>query len=324
MNRIRRALALTTTAALAAGALVMGAPLAATAAPLSIEASKVLDLRFEGTLADSSTKAATITMQKGVAAYGAGISGQAFNLNGSNAINLGTAAYLQPADLTASFWYKPNAAMSGEQVFSWSKTVYNSDGWYLTSESPTTPLALSIGPSTGQPYKVAVDAPRADFFPAGQWTHVAVTYDKATKAVSFYRNGVRQISTVKNAATGSATGVLGSEATSVKTIGYNGPTYNGAHANGLLDDYQLYNGVATIADVVSLTQANNPSFDPATVAQAAVDALSIPSTATTSFGVPTEAANGTQFVWTSSDTDVIDIDERPGPGRAARLRAARQ
>ncbi|HEX5859623.1 MAG TPA: beta-L-arabinofuranosidase domain-containing protein [Microbacterium sp.] len=308
MNRISRAVALATAATLAATGLVMGAPLAATAAPLSIEAAKVLDLRFEGNLADSSTKAASITMQKGAAAYAAGISGQAFNLNGSNAINLGTAAYLQPADLTASFWYKPNVAMSGEQVFTWNKTVYNSDGWYLTSENNTTPLALSIGPATGQPYKVAVDAPRADFFPTGQWTHVAVTYDKATKAVAFYRNGVKQVSTVKYAATGTATGVLGSEATSVKTIGYNGPTYNGAHANGLLDDYQLYSGVATIADIVSLTQANNPSFNPVTVAQGAVDALSIPSAATTSFGVPTQAANGTQFVWTSSDTDVIDIE----------------
>ena len=246
VSRVRQALAIATAAAVAAAGFVFAAPMAATAAdPLSIESSKVLDLRFDDSLTDAGPNAASVTMQKGTAAYGTGIRGGAFNFTGSNAIRLGTAAYLQPQDLTVSFWYKPNAAMSGEQVFAWSKTVYNSDGWYLTSESATSPLALSIGPSPSQPYKVAVDAPRADFFPTGQWTHVIVTYDKATKAVSFYRNGIRQISTVKYPASGTTTGVLGSESTSVKTLGYNGPTYNGAHANGLMDDYTLYNGVTT-------------------------------------------------------------------------------
>ena len=269
----------------------------------------MLDLRFEGTLADSSTKAASMTMQKGVAAYGAGISGQAFNLNGSNAIDLGTAAYLQPADLTASFWYKPNAAMSGEQVFTWSKTVYNSDGWYLTSESehdapravdrPRRPASRTRSPSTRR-------APTSSRPGSGRTSPSRTT--RRRRPCAFYRNGVKQVSTVKYAATGTATGVLGSEATSVKTIGFNGPGYNGAHANGLLDDYQLYNGVATIADIVSLTQANNPAFDPATVAQGAVDALRSRRPPTTSFGVPTQAANGAQFVWTSTNTDVIDIE----------------
>ena len=110
---IRRTIALGATVALAAGALAFGLPSAAAAAdPISIASAKVLDLKFEGDLADASTNAAAVTMQKGTAAYGAGVSGQAFNLNGSNAIRLGTAGYLQPADLTVSFWYKPNAAMS--------------------------------------------------------------------------------------------------------------------------------------------------------------------------------------------------------------------
>src|SRR5699024_1804473 len=150
----------------------------------------------------------------------------------------------------------------------WSKVAYNSDGWYLTSENASTPLALSVGPSSGQPYKVAVEGTRADFFPAGEWTHVVVTYDHATKDVSFYRNGVRQVSVVKYPVSDSASGVLGSESTSVKTIGYNGPQYNGSHLVGLLDEYTLYDGVATVDDVIALTQRHDPSFDPATVARA--------------------------------------------------------
>lgn len=308
MTTLRRTVALATATLLAAGGLAVVAPAAASAAPLSIESSKVLDLAFDGTLADTSTNAATVTMQKGSASYGAGIDGQAFNLNGTNAIRLGTAAYLQPADLTVSFWYKPNATMTGEQVFAWSKVAYNSPGWYLTSESDGSPLVLSVGPSSGQPYKVAVDTARAGFFPTGQWTHVVVTYDKATKDVRFYRNGVRQISTVKYAATSAATGVIAGESTSVKTLGYNGPQYNGAHANGLLDDYTLYNGVATVADVVALTQSNDPAFDPATVAQSALDTVSVPTSAAADFGVPTEAANGSAIAWTSSNPAVIAID----------------
>lgn len=309
LRSVRRAVALTTAAALAAAGLAFVAPTAATAAdPISIESSKVLDLRFDDNLTDSSVNAATVTMQKGTAGYGDGIHGRAFAFNGSNAIRLGTAAYLQPQNLTVSFWYKPNVAMTGEQVFAWSKTVYNSDGWYLTSEGDGTPLALSIGPSTGQPYKVAIDSPRSSFFPAGQWTHIVATYDKATKAVTFYRNGVRQVSTVKIAAAGAATGVLGSESTSVKTLGYNGPTYNGAHANGLMDDYTLYNGVATIQDVVTLTQQNNPAFDPAAVAQSDLDSVSVQPTADADFAVPTVGAKGTTISWASSNTGVISMN----------------
>lgn len=308
MNTLRRALALATATVVAATGLAVMTPAAASAAPLSIESAKVLDLRFDGDLSDAGPNAAAVTMQKGTAAYGAGIDGQAFNLNGTNAIRLGTASYLQPADLTVSFWFKPNANMTGEQVFAWSKLPYNSAGWYLTSESDGSPLVLSVGPGSSQPYKVAVDTARAGFFPTGQWTHVVVTYDKATKDVRFYRNGVRQISTVKYPATGTSTGIIVGESTTVKTLGYNGPQYNGAHANGLLDDYTLYNGVATIADVVSLTQSNDPAFDPKTVAQSALDAVSVPTSAAADFGVPTESVNGATISWTSSNPAVIAME----------------
>lgn len=303
-----RIVALATAIAVAAGGLAFASP-ASAAEPLSIESSKVLDLRFDGDLADASSSSHAVAMQKGSAAYAPGVRGQAFQLNGSNAIRLGTSAALQPADLTASFWYKPSGAMAGEQVFAWSKSVYNSDGWYLTSESATSPLALSIGPSSGQPYKVAVNAPRADFFPADQWTHVVVTYDKATRAVTFYRNGERQASTVAFAASGPATGVLGSEATTVKTLGYNGPTYNGAHATGLLDDYTLYNGVASISDVVTLTSQGNPAFDPTAVARIALDAIRVQATASVGFSLPRSTTNGTDVVWTSSDPSVVAVSD---------------
>jgi DUF1680 family protein len=277
-------------------------------AATSLDDRKVLELPFDGTLSDTSPKANSLTMQKGTAGYGTGLAGQAFNFNGSNAVNLGTAAHLQPANLSVSFWFKPNIAMTGEQVFTWNKKAYNSDGWYLTSESNTTPLALSIGPATGQPYKVAIDAPRSTFFPTGQWTHVVATYDKATKNVAIYRNGVRQSAVVKFPVAGTATGVLGSESITTKTLGYNGPLYNGAHLNGLLDDYTVYDGVASTTDVVALTKAHNPSFDARTVAQSDLDSVAVPPTVGTNFTVPLEGSKGTAISWASSNSAVIAMN----------------
>ena len=311
MSKPARSVAVAAISALIGGLITTAVAPAAVAAAgdLSIESAKVLELRLDGSLADTSVNGANVSLQRGTAGYAPGVDGQAFAFDGATALKLGTASYFQPEDLTVSFWYNPSAAMgTGEQVFAWSKTVYNSDGWYLTSENATTPLALSIGPSTGQPYKVAVESDRATFFPAGQWTHVVATYDHATKAVTFYRNGVRQISTVKHAVSATASGVLGSEGTSTKTIGYNGPNYNGAYLKGLLDDYALFNGVATIEDVVELTQRGNPAFDPAAVAQADLDAISMPSTPSTDFGVPTTGARGSTIAWSSSDESLITIE----------------
>ncbi|QHC68072.1 hypothetical protein GSU68_16855 [Rathayibacter sp. VKM Ac-2759] len=305
--------------ALTAGLLAVG-PTAQAAPVTSLDDSTVLELPFDGTITDTSGRGNTVGIQKGTAAYGTGLAGQAFEFTGSNAVSLGTDARLQPADLTVSFWYKPTAAMSGEQVFTWNKTAYNSDGWYLTSEGDSTPLALSIGPSSGQPYKVAIDASRAGFFPTGEWTHVVATYDRTTKDVAFYRNGVKQPSTVKYAATGAATGVLGSESTSTKTIGFNGPQYNGAHLRGLLDDYVLYNGVATTTDVVTLTRAHNAAFDARAVAQSDLDAITLPTSTSAGFSVPLRGAKGSDITWTSSDTDTIAIDGGTAtvtPGTAA-------
>jgi len=310
MSRTNRAVAVVAVSTLIGGLISAAVAPAAVAAPgeLSIESSKVLELGFDGDLADSGPESMAIGVQKGTAAYAAGIRGQSFAFDGSTALKLGTSAALQPQDLTVSFWYNPSATMTGEQVFAWSKTVYNSDGWYLTAENDSTPLALSIGPADGQPYKVAVEGSRASFFPVGTWTHVVATYDHSTKAVVFYRDGVRQTSVVKYAATGAATGVLGSESTSLKTLGYNGPTYNGAHLKGLLDDFALYDGVATVEDVVALTQRGDADFDPASVARADLDALTIPGSAAADFPLPVTGGSGSTIAWASSDAEVIAVD----------------
>ncbi|MEE6274342.1 beta-L-arabinofuranosidase domain-containing protein [Georgenia sp. MJ206] len=298
------------TAALALGGMSAGA--APALADTALSGSEVLDLAFDGTLADASSYANPVAVRPGgTATYTAGVSGQALALDGTTALNLGTGAHLQPEDLTLSFWFRPTADMgTGEQVVAWSKTVYNSDGWYLSSENNNRPLALSIGPSDGQPYKVSVRTSRATFFPTNQWTHVVVSYDSETKDVAIYRNGVKQVTAVDYAHGGAATGVLGSDSTSMKTMGFNGPQYNGAYLRGAVDEYVLHDAVATTTDVVGLYQEHVPSFDPAAVAQSDLAVLSLPATAVTdTIALPATGAAGSDVTWSADSPNFAIGDD---------------
>lgn len=282
------------------------------------QAATVLDdpalvLAFEDTLADTSGAAHPVQARRvggGEPSYsfvdGVTSGTKALQLTSGTYLDLGTSAALQPQALTLSFWLKPSAAMSGEQVITWNKQAYNSDGWYLSSESNTSPLALSVGPGGSQPYKLRVAATdRAAFFPAGQWTHVAVSYDSATKTARFYRNGVKVASQVAQPLGGSSTGVVTGSETLPKTIGFNGPQYNGAFLTSALDQYGLYAGVASTDDVVTLFEQGGGSLDKTALAQAAADDINVPDTATVGLALPTEAANGASIGWESSNPDVI-------------------
>ena len=281
-------------------------------------AATVLDdpallLAFEDNLADTSGAQQPVSAHKvgaGDPSYsfvdGVTSGSRALQLTSGTYLDLGSDVALQPAALTLSFWLKPSTAMSGEQVITWNKQAYNSDGWYLSSESNTSPLALSVGPSSSQPYKLRVaSTDRAAFFPAGQWTHVVVSYDSATRTARFYRNGVKIASQVASAAGGTSTGVITGSASLPKTIGFNGPQYNGAFLTSALDQYGLYAGVASTDDVVTLYEQGGGSLDKSALAQAAADDINVPATASVGLALPTEGANGASIGWESSDPDVI-------------------
>ena len=298
----------------------------ALAVEAGLDSPPVLDLGFEDTTDDSSENANDVTLRGHNGseptgyAYVDGVAegSRALSLTGNTYLDLGSSTDLQPENLTLSFWINPTAALTGEQVITWNKGAYNTDGWYLSSESDTSPLAVSVGPATGQPYKVRVaSANRAEFFPAGEWTHVAMTYDSVSKDVAFYRNGERVPSTVANSIGGDATGVLGSSEALPKTIGFNGPLYNGAYLNAALDEYKVYNGVATLGDVVGLYEESGRQIDRLAIAQSDADALSLPATATLGLVLATTGSRGSDISWTSSDPEVIDalgVVTRPEEG----------
>ncbi|GEL96441.1 beta-L-arabinofuranosidase domain-containing protein [Cellulomonas composti] len=244
---------------------------------------------------------------------------QALQLQGQTYLDLGTRTELQPQDLTASFWIKPTS-WNGEQVLTWNKSTWNSDGWYVASESNSSPLVVSIGPATSgnnQPYMVTVaSTDRASFMPVGAWTHLAITYDHTTKAVKIYRNGIVVDSSVRYPFGGSngATGVLGSSASLPKTIGFNGPTYNGSYLNAALDEYRVYDEVASAAQVADVFSELG---DLQALAQQDAATLNVPEQVTLGVVLPTTASGGSNVAWTSSDPDVLSstgVVHRPDEG----------
>lgn len=295
--------------------LLSAAMLVTTLSPLTAEAAEgltnqVLDLSFDNSLKDSAG-AHGVTMGKGTENYAEGIKGQGLSLDGKSYVKLGTEEDLQPENLTLSFWMKPNKDMgNGEQLITWNKNEYFTDGWYLSMENGNRPLTLSVGPAAnnGQPYRVSVDGNRAEFFPVGEWTHVAVTYDKETKDIRFYRNGKECATSITYGINETSTGVLGSDASMEKSIGYNGPKYNGSYLDAVIDEYQLFNDVATPEEVIGLYEESGQTFDKEAVAQADLDALKIPSEVQNNIVLPSKGTSGSVITWESSDPDVISKD----------------
>lgn len=295
--------------------LLSAAMLVTTLSPLTAEAAEgltnqVLDLSFDNSLKDPAG-AHGVTMGKGTENYAEGIKGQGLSLDGKSYVKLGTEEDLQPENLTLSFWMKPNKDMgNGEQLITWNKNEYFTDGWYLSMENGNRPLTLSVGPAAnnGQPYRVSVDGNRAEFFPVGEWTHVAVTYDKETKDIRFYRNGKECATSITYGINETSTGVLGSDASMEKSIGYNGPKYNGSYLDAVIDEYQLFNDVATPEEVIGLYEESGQTFDKEAVAQADLDALKIPSEVQNNIVLPSKGTSGSVITWESSDPDVISKD----------------
>lgn len=281
---------------------------AATAAPSNDLAKQLrLSLPFDGTLKDASGKGHDASLFSTAAPQSAekyvdGVAGKAVLLDGSTALSTGTDAELSPQDLTLSFWFKPSAAMgSGEQLFAWSKQAYNSEGWYLSSEGSGIPLALSVGASTGQPFKVSVRGSRDAFFPTDRFTHVVVSFDASTHQVKVTRDGRLQESTVDYGASAAAPGTIKPDGSTHNTLGFNGPVYKGAFLKGAVDDYRVYGAPASLDEAVDLYREHAPDFDTTTVAKEDLDAVKLAGTATGPFRVQALGAQGSQLTWSSSD-----------------------
>ena len=157
------------------------------------EGSKVLELSFEGSADDVSGKSNNGILNK-EGSYVEGVSGQALYFDGSTYIDLGSSGELQPSTLTFAAWIKSDGGLAGEHMITWFKPSgnYQGEGWYLSCLDNNTPLKLSVGKAAGQPMEIFVSGSRELFFPAGEWVHIAVTYDSESHTAAIYRNGIAQ------------------------------------------------------------------------------------------------------------------------------------
>ncbi len=284
-----------------------------TSVPSEIQASQVLFLPFEGNVEDASPAGNHGTLNK-EANYVDGVNGQALLLDGTTYIDLGTSGSLQPAQLTFAAWLKVDGTLAGEHMITWFKPNgnYQGQGWYLSCLDDNTPLKLSVGPAAGQPMEIFVSGSRSEFFPAGEWVHIAVTYDSGTHTCAIYRNGVSQTVSYINGQ---------SEITadaSHKYIGFNSPGYNGGFAKMAVDELHIFDRALETDAVISLYTAFGAEFDTSGVVSADYASLRLSSSSVSSdLYLPTAGASGSTIRWESSNEAAITKDgkvTRPAAG----------
>ncbi len=281
--------------------------------PPTPAAVPVLNLSFEGNVQDSSPAANHGTLNK-EGTYVDGVRGQALQFDGATYIDLGTSGSLQPAQLTFSAWIKADGALAGEHIITWFKPNgrYQGEGWYLSCLDDNTPLKLSVGPSAGQPMEIFVSGSRSDFFPAGQWVHIAVTYDSATHTCAIYRNGISQTVSYINGQ---------SEITadaSNKYIGFNSPGYNGGFARMSMDELQIYDQALETDAILGLYTAFGAEFDTSSIVSADYESLRLSASSVSSdLNLPTTGSSGSTITWSSSNEAAISATgkvTRPAAG----------
>lgn len=282
--------------------------------PPAYEQYKVLGLSFDGNVEDSSASGISATLNKD-GSYVEGVNGQALFLDGSTFIDLGTDTALQPEKLTFASWVKVDENLAGEHMITWFKPSgnYQGEGWYLSCLDNNTPLKLSVGKAAGQPMEMFVSGSRTEFFPVGEWVHIAVSYDSSAHSCNIYRNGVAQNVQYINEAK-----EINADESSHKYIGFNSPGYNGGFAKMTLDELSIYNEILSSGDIIELYTTYGAEFDGSKVVQADYDSLGISlKSIKNDITLPTQGAAGSTITWATSQTDVLSSEgkvTRPASG----------
>lgn len=161
--------------------------------------------------------------------------GTAYRFNGANQeINLGATFNGLTSDFTVSAWINPDDTSGVQRVFSSS----TGPGWGFGLNGAnlrfTTFGILDYNLTLGSPIV------------AGEWTHLAVTFDSSFDA-EFFVNGVSQGTLAGSSAANAGTGV------------YRIGSRNGENFDGFIDEVRLYNEVLSDAEVSSLAVVPEPS-----------------------------------------------------------------
>ena len=217
----------------------------AAAADLSI-GDPVLDLGFEGSITDASPlghpTAFTGHLGTGTPQYefvdGVAAGTKALKLGGDTSLDLGKSTALQPADLTSSFWYQAERGDVGRAGLHLEQAGVQQRRVVPHLGDQRTPLALSVGPATRPAVQGRASTRRAAASSrpgSGRTSRSPTTGDQGRRVLPQRRAAD---STVKYAATAAAPPACSApRARRSKTIGFNGPQYNGALPQRPLDDY---------------------------------------------------------------------------------------
>lgn len=278
-------------------------------------ASRVLVLSFDGNVEDASGWENHGTLNK-EGNFVEGVNGQALYFDGGTYVDLGTSGSLQPSELTVSLWVKVDGALAGEHMIAWFKPSgnYKGEGWYLSCLDDNTPLKLSVGKSAGQPLELYVSGSRSEFFPAGEWVHIAVTFDSATHECRIYRNGIAQDVASINAAQ-----EIHADESSHKYLGFNSPGYNGGFCKMTIDEMEIFDTVLPASGIIGLYTQFGAEFDSGAVVRTDHDNLQLPVTSVSGdITLPTAGASGSSITWASSDPEHLTADgkvTRPAAGQ---------
>jgi hypothetical protein len=184
------------------------------------------------------------TLQQGTT-FAAGYVGQSFAFDGvDDWVFLGHAAGLQfPTGLTIEAWAKPRYVEgSGEQVYhlvlsKWAQSASYDSYWFglYMGENTIRPLGVLLQDGLG--YLSA----EGGSVPADEWSHLALTYDGTSGALTLYVNG-QAVASALRAGTILSTAadvIMGGEAT--------GPTFR--PFPGLLDEVTVYNRALSALEI---------------------------------------------------------------------------
>lgn len=294
-------------------ALVPAASLKYTFNELSLGAT----LANASAIADTGTRTTVTngTVQRATATVVAGVTGEA----GDTAIRLPGGA---SSSTTASYVNLPNDIITSSDtavtVTMWTKwegtgpgacqapfALGKSNSVYVMASTSCGGTYGAIGESGEQ--RVGNGG---DNLPVAKWAQIAVVYDVASHTASYYVNGVLDQIVGASFADqfGTITGMTKTINAAIGTAslgGYLGKSfYADPYLIGAIDDVKIYNSALTQAQVA---QAGASNF--AALAQSELNAITVPSTVTADFTLPTTGtATTSSLSWASSKPSVISIN----------------
>ena len=219
--------------------------------PPSIPTSGLLAYyRFENSFANSFGGAPSVQNHNGVGFTGGEVgSAASFNLGSYLTVNGGMPGYSQGGSLTTAAWIYLQSSrddggtggnVEGRGVWAVGNNA-NRQRWYMRNYcNPDTHCYLAIGIHDG-------DADVWLSFPIREWHHVAATYDKPTRTVRTYHDGVLM-----------ATRVLGSDLNMPNSVKIGMDGYGNSRMHGRIDEAGFWNRAISEGEMPTLMTGGPP------------------------------------------------------------------